>query len=224
MCVFMWSTLTFTGRPVPRVVRQSMVIRGAKKKDAKAANDNRANQLNPNHREYKGKNGKKKSKSKPGAASMNHKTSVKTNNRANQKNPNNDQHQKSRRHSPIPSNQKQKVAKRRKGGRKAAAAFGQKNNRNPTGRLNTEAFHQSEKALHDVVPRAQLLKTGSRLKGTATEQSDWDYHIKTKEPMTRVQRDRIYRSLQSLEGSSAIEKVSCKNQNPVFHSDAPERK
>ena len=146
---------------------------------------------------------------------MNHKTSVKTNNRANQKNPNNDQHQKSRRHSPIPSNQKQKVAERRKRGRKAAAVFGQKNSRKPTGRLQTDAFHQSEKALHDVVPRAQLLKTGSRLKGTATEKSDWDYHIKTKEPMTRVQRDRIYRSLQSLEGSSAIALEPSKGGNDI---------
>lgn len=147
MCVFMWSTLTFTGPPLPRVVRQSMVIRGAKKKDAtKAAKDNRANQRNPNHPEYKGrKNGKKKSN--PGAASMNHKTSVETNNRANQKNPNNDEYKKSRWHPPIPPNQKQKVAQKLKQREQQEAAFGGKNKRNPKGRLDTDAFHQFEKAL-----------------------------------------------------------------------------
>ena len=208
-CVFMWSTLTFTGRP-SRVGRQAMVIRCAEKKAAKAAKDNHANQKNPNHPEYKGKNGKKKSKSKPtGAASTtsqkNSKSSV--DNRANQKNRNNDQYQRDRGHAPIPPNQKQKVAEKGKRCQKQGAAFGQKNNRTPTGRLNTAAFHRFEEVLQQVVPGALLRKTGSQLKGTATEDSDWDYQIVTKEPMTRVQRDTI---LQSLEGSSAIKKVSCK--------------
>jgi len=208
-CVFMWSTLTFTGQP-SRVGRQAMVVRCAQKKAAKAAKDNHANQKNPNHPEYKGKNGKKKAKSKPtGAASTtsqkNSKSSV--DNRANQKNRNHDQYQRSRGHAPIPPNQKQKVAEKEKRRQKQGAAFGQKNNRNPTGRLNTAAFHRFEEVLRKVVPGAKLRKTGSQLKGTATEDSDWDYHIVTKEPMTGVQRDTI---LQPLEGSGAIKKVSCK--------------
>lgn len=44
-------------------------------------------------------------------------------------------------------------------------------------------FPEIKKAVHQLVPDAQVLLFGSRANGTATEESDWDVLVLTKQPV-----------------------------------------
>ena len=67
----------------------------------------------------------------------------------------------------------------------------------PKDRLPNAEFHAFLDALRKYVPGAELRQTGSRVKGTAIEGSDFDYHIVTAEEMTTLERDLILWELQS---------------------------
>ena len=61
----------------------------------------------------------------------------------------------------------------------------------PKDRLPNAEFEAFLEVLRRWVPGAQVIKTGSRVKGTAIEGSDWDYQIETPEEMTTLERDLI---------------------------------
>ena len=150
----------------------------------KAARDNRANQMNPNNAQYR-----------PPASTIPQKAildKAARHNRANQNNPNNAQYTASRGNAPLTGKQREAFAKRSARKKENEGHFENRVNRlAPKDKLNLPAFEHFQEILRRVVPGMSLRKTGSRGKGTAISNSDWDYHIVTKRPMTIEQRDLI---------------------------------
>ena len=150
----------------------------------KAARDNRANQNNPNNAQYR-----------PPASTIPQKAildKAARDNRANQNNPNNAQYTASRGNAPLTGKQREAFAKRSARKKENEGHFENRVNRlAPKDKLNLPAFEHFQEILRRVVPGMSLRKTGSRGKGTAISNSDWDYHIVTKRPMTIEQRDLI---------------------------------
>jgi len=150
----------------------------------KAARDNRANQMKPNNAQYR-----------PPASTIPQKAildKAARDNRANQNNPNNAQYTASRGNAPLTGKQREAFAKRSARKKENEGHFENRVNRlAPKDKLNLPAFEHFQEILRRVVPGMSLRKTGSRGKGTAISNSDWDYHIVTKRPMTIEQRDLI---------------------------------
>jgi hypothetical protein len=150
----------------------------------KAARDNRANQMKPNNAQYR-----------PPASTIPQKAildKAARHNRANQNNPNNAQYTASRGNAPLTGKQREAFAKRSARKKENEGHFENRVNRlAPKDKLNLPAFEHFQEILRRVVPGMSLRKTGSRGKGTAISNSDWDYHIVTKRPMTIEQRDLI---------------------------------
>ena len=150
----------------------------------KAARDNRANQNNPNNAQYRPPASTIPQKSNLGKAARD--------NRANQNNPNNAQYTASRGNAPLTGEQREAFAKKLARKKENEGNFENRVNRlAPKDKLNLPAFEHFQRILRRVVPGMSLRKTGSRLKGTAISNSDWDYHIETERPMTIEQRDLV---------------------------------
>ena len=150
----------------------------------KAARDNRANLNNPNNAQYR-----------PPASTIPQKAildKAARDNRANQNNPNNAQYTASRGNAPLTGEQREAFAKKSARKKENEGHFENRVNRlAPKDKLNLPAFEHFQEILRRVVPGMSLRKTGSRGKGTAIFNSDWDYHIVTERPMTIEQRDLI---------------------------------
>ena len=113
-------------------------------------------------------------------------------NRANQMNPNNAEYMASRGNAPLTGEQREAFAKKSALRKENEGNFENRANQlAPKDKLNLLAFEHFKEILRRVVPGMSLRKTGSRAKGTATSNSDWDYHVKTKRPMTIEQRDLV---------------------------------
>mmetsp|Transcript_142197 Transcript_142197/g.453854 ORF Transcript_142197/g.453854 Transcript_142197/m.453854 type:complete len:260 (-) Transcript_142197:193-972(-) len=117
-------------------------------------------------------------------------------NHSNQKNPNNPQYWSSRGYPERPSSYEIEIAER-----KADGAFQHHAQMVAASRpkLRPSANEAVQQVIQQVVPRAELRKQGSRAKGTDTDKSDYDFHLRLPDGQTlhSHQREKFVQLLQS---------------------------
>jgi predicted nucleotidyltransferase len=89
---------------------------------------------------------------------------------------------------------------------------------------NLSLFPKIKKQVHEIVPGAKVLLFGSRANGTATEESDWDVLVLTKEKADRSLKQKLHQHLfpLSVEEGTVISLLVVQEENwnndPSFYA------
>jgi predicted nucleotidyltransferase len=82
-----------------------------------------------------------------------------------------------------------------------------------------DLIQQIKRAVHDIEPEAEIILYGSRSRGDADSESDWDILVLVDGPITDERTDRIRHSLYEVEWESGAVISSIVRSHEEWNSD-----